>query len=364
MLLRTTRRRRANFPQPISGAKKMKEVIPNFVYRVKVKDDPRRILYVKGLGYWIVPMGVCISYNKKRNLMQFIITPQHCKQKTLSTPIHTKATFKQLIEQALDIMEGDIGLWSVGSPAVHTPIALYFSKITGFWGVNRPKALRNENTPTSTLCRDQRNAATIAEVLTEELRNKCHMTRKEASTFYSEVPEFGNQEQRSVKTVVPGFIQVVGKTRGGRNILHIEGLGYWIVPLYIAVGKTMDKNRFTVTYKGKAGKTTRLYSGECTKDRFLDFVHQAVHDVHKAHGLWYVSSPCVKTPMHVFKVYNNKYGFQVPTALQDELPRMLYGNSCEEAEQKAIECHQLLCDRYSVSLEEALTFHPTCPELR
>lgn len=341
----------------------MKEVIPGLVYRVKVKNDPRRILYVKGLGYWITPMGICVSYNKTYNSMQIIVAPQHCKQKTISSPTHTKAVFKQLIEQALDIMEGDIGLWSVSSTVVHTPITPFLSKTTGFWGVNRPKALRNENTPTSTLCRDQRNAATIAEVLTEELRNKCHMTRKEASTFYNEVPEFGNQEQRSVKTIIPGFIHAVGKTRGGRNILHIEGLGYWIVPFYIAVGKTINKNCFTITYKGNAGKTIRLYSNECTKDRFLDFVHQSVHDVHKTHGLWYVSSLCVKTPMRVFKAYNDKYGFQVPTAMRDQLPQARYGDSLEEAEQMAAECHQQLRDRYSVTLEEALTIHPTYPEL-
>lgn len=341
----------------------MKEVVPNFVYRVSRPKDPRRILYVKGLGYWVTPMGICVSYNKTHNLMQFRVTPRHHRQKTLSSPVHTKAVFKQLVEQVLDIMEGDMGLWSVSSTIVHTPITPFFSKTNGVWGVSRPRALRNENTPANTFYRDQQSAMTVAEALTKELHAECNMTRKEASTFYNEVPEFGNQEQRPVKTIIPGFIHVVGKTQGGRNILHIEGLGYWIVPFYISVGRDPRTNYFTFTYKGDIGETNKFYSGECTKDRFVGFVRQAVHAIHETHGLWYVSSRCIQTPMRVFKAYNDKYGFQVPKAMRDELPRILYSDSLEEAERRAAECQQRLHERYSVSLEEALTIHPTYPEI-
>lgn len=80
----------------------MIEVVPNFIYRVKRSNDPRRVLYIKGLGYWIAPMTICVSYTTKSDKMVVCIKIPNQKSCSLTqtSAVHTKAIFKQFIEKS------------------------------------------------------------------------------------------------------------------------------------------------------------------------------------------------------------------------------------------------------------------------
>lgn len=201
----------------------------------------------------------------------------------------------------------------------------------------------------------------------KELLDRNRMSKQEALTIYPEYPELvHNKRKPPMKEIVPDFAYLAGRTVGGRNVIYVKDLGYWVVPfrLSFTYGKATGIMRLALVQPNR--KNMSHSSTVITKAGFINLINEMIHITKECYGLWYANAVAVDRGIKI-TARGDCYAFRLPRSILKEFeglnPYQWY-HSKEEAEEAAAKYTNLIRDMYSVTVEEALTIHPTCPELR
>lgn len=180
------------------------------------------------------------------------------------------------------------------------------------------------------------------------------------------------------KDVVSGFIRHVGMTKTGQSVYFIFGLGYWIAPAKFGIYPTLNGKAF-ITYRNTHVKkygTIKENTTECALETLTNVVTAVFRQTPIYSHLYRQPWVDDHQPNPIVRISNDGRAraatLHAPVSLQDVYSEVIYianfpahgpipKKVYDKTHAKKQEMINLFKERYSMTLEEALTFHKTNP---
>lgn len=197
----------------------------------------------------------------------------------------------------------------------------------------------------------------------------------------SKLPRSNKREERAKgRVIIEGFISLVGVNEYNRNVYHLHGFGYWVLPTNMHIELNPNKDKVVICCPTNLKWRKRAVTVKHrTVDDFLAAVKTValyLHNIDKKSLLSVsIKYSWLTTILPSTGTYNGLFRVTVDTAdaIRDKYPKAvtLYNSTSTDGAKEAIaegialkkEMLQLVLDRYQLTVEDTLVIHKTNPLL-
>lgn len=156
------------------------------------------------------------------------------------------------------------------------------------------------------------------------------------------------------------MITIIGTAVTGQTVYKIDGIGFWTSPSHISIDRRVTPGEYTLRHVLMTDSSEFIIAN---RENFLSKLKLLLEGLDRELGLWiHYSYLAFKDP--AFFESNGSFYVSKPACLSDGKPSFTEVKTLQEAEELSVEYGKRGREAMKMTVEDALTFHRTCPALK